>query len=44
MTSLTKLPDISKWNTNNSTNFKYIFYGCLSLTKFPDISKWNIKK
>ena len=40
--SLTTLPDISKWNTNNVTNIAYIFVGCSSLTTLPDISKWNI--
>ena len=26
--SLSSLPDISKWNTNNITNIVYMFYGC----------------
>ena len=36
--SLSSLPDISKWNINNIN----MFYGCLSLSSLPDISKWNI--
>ena len=39
--SLSYLPDISKWNTNNITNMSSMFRGCLSLSKLPDISKWN---
>ena len=37
--SLTNLPDISKWNTNNVKNMSGIFYGCSSLSNLPDISK-----
>jgi len=40
-TSISSLPDISKWNTNNVTNMNYMFYRCLSLSSLPDISKWN---
>jgi len=39
--SLSSLPDISKWNTNNVTNMSSKFYGCSSLSSLPDISKWN---
>ena len=39
--SLTSLPDISKWNTTNVTDMSYMFEGCSSLTSLPDISKWN---
>ena len=39
--SLSSLPDISKWNTNNITDISSIFSGCLSLSSLPDISKWN---
>ena len=39
--SLSSLPDISKWNTNNVTDMSYMFYGCSSLSSLPDISKWN---
>ena len=38
---ISKLPDISKWNTKNVINFKAIFCGCDSLSILPDISKWN---
>ena len=41
--SLSSLPDISKWNTNNCTNMSEMFYGCSSLFSLPDISKWNTK-
>ena len=41
--SLTSLPDISKWNTNNVTNMSYMFNGCKSLTSLPTISKENNK-
>ena len=40
--SLTSLPDISKWNTNNVINMSSIFCKCSSLSSLPDISKWNI--
>ena len=40
--SLTSLPDISKWNNNNITNMSGMFDGCSSLSSLPDISKWNI--
>ena len=39
--SVSSLPDISKWSTNNVTNMSYMFDGCLSLSSLPDISKWN---
>ena len=39
--SLSSLPDISKWNTYNVTDMSYIFHNCSSLTSLPDISKWN---
>jgi len=40
--SLSYLPDISKWNINNIKKIKCLFEGCLSLSSFPDISKWDI--
>ena len=40
--SLTSLPDISKWNTNSVTNISGMFSRCSSLSSLPDISKWNI--
>ena len=39
--SLSSLPDISKWNTNNINNMSGMFCRCLSLSSLPDISKWN---
>ena len=42
--SLSSLPDISRWNTNNVTDMNSIFYGCSSLSSLPDISKWNTNK
>ena len=39
--SLSSLPDISKWNTNRVRYMSYMFYGCSSLSSLPDISKWN---
>ena len=39
-----KIPDISKWNTNNLENISYLFNDCSSLNLLPDISKWNVKK
>ena len=39
--SLSSLPDISKWNFNNVIDMSYMFYGCSSLSSLPDISKWN---
>ena len=39
--SLSFLPNISNWNTNNVTNMNCIFSGCSSLSSLPDISKWN---
>ena len=41
--SLSSLPDISNWNTNNITNMSNMFEGCSSLSSLPDISKWNTK-
>ena len=39
--SLSSLPDISKWNTNNVDNMSKMFIYCESLSSLPDISKWN---
>ena len=39
--SLTVLPDISKWNTSNITDMSHLFDGCSNLISFPDISKWD---
>ena len=40
--SLSSLPDISKWNTNNVTDMSNMFSRCKSLSSLPDISNWNI--
>ena len=40
--SLSSLPDISKWNIVNVNNMEYMFCGCKSLLSLPDISNWNI--
>ena len=42
--SLSSLPDISKWNTNNVTDMSWMFRNCSSLQSLPDISKWDINK
>ena len=39
--SLSSLPDISKWNTNNVTDMNHMFEYCSSLSSLPDISKWD---
>ncbi len=39
--ALTRLPDISKWDTSNVNNMSYLFYGCSSLTSLPYISMWD---
>ena len=39
--SLSSLPDISKWNTNNAIDMSGMFSNCSSLSSLPDISKWN---
>ena len=39
--SLSSLPDISKWNSNNVTDMRCMFSECSSLSFLPDISKWN---
>ena len=36
--SLKKLPDISKWNTNNVENISSLFANCSLLKELPDIS------
>ena len=42
--SLSSLPDISKWDIQNATYLNSMFYGCKSLASIPDLSKWDIKK
>ena len=41
--SLKKLPDISRWNTNNVNDMRGIFLNCESLIELPDISKMEYK-
>ena len=36
---LSSLPDISKWNTNNVTDYEDIFDQCVKLSKIPNIFK-----
>ena len=42
--SLSSLPNISKWKTQNVTNMSCMFYVCSSLSSLPDIPKWDILK
>ena len=39
--SLTSLPNISKWNTEQVTDMSFMFCSCALLTTLPDIWKWN---
>jgi len=41
--SLSSLPDISKWNTNKVVYLSGIFTKCTSLISIPDISRWKIQ-
>ena len=41
--SLSSLPDISKWDTKNITNLANLFSYCSKLSVLPDISTWNTK-
>ena len=40
--SLSSLPDISKWNSNKFLNMSGLFANCSSLYFLPDISNWLI--
>ena len=42
--SLSQLPDISKWNMKSAQKINFIFSNCSSLKSLPDISKWNTSK
>ena len=42
--SLSEIPDISKWNVPKVQKINGIFKECLSLSELPDISKWNVNK
>ncbi len=39
--SLSSLPNISEWDTNNVTNMSNMFSWCSSLSNLPGISKLN---
>ena len=39
-TSLIKVPDLSKWNSEKIDYMNYMFADCFSLANIPDISKW----
>ena len=39
--SVTYLPDISKWNISNVHNISGMFSQCKNLISLPDISKWS---
>ena len=41
--SLSSLPDISKWITNNVIESSLMFSKCTLLISMPDISKWKTK-
>ena len=41
--SLSSLPDISKWNTNNVINMNYIFDNCILLLNITNLQKNNDK-
>ena len=43
-TSLSIIPDISKWNTAKVTNMSCMFYNCSSLLSLPDLLEWDISK
>ena len=40
---LIRLPDISKWKTDNINDLSELFYDCENLSSLPDISKWKIQ-
>ena len=40
--SLSLIPDISKWDVRNITNMNSLFVGCKSLIDIPDISNWKL--
>ena len=39
--SLISLPDISKWNLNNSIDISGMFLNCSKLKTLPDLGKSN---
>ena len=40
--SLSRMPDLSKWDVSNVNNMSKMFALCSSLVEFPDISKWDV--
>ena len=42
--SLTKLPDISKWETNNVEDMSSMFSNCSNLKILPNITIWDTRK
>ena len=42
--SLSILPDISKWDTNNVINMSLMFCNCNNLLSLPDLAEWNTNK
>ena len=42
--SLSLLPNKSKWKTKNITKMNSMFDGCISLSSLPDISQWATNK
>ena len=42
--SLISLPNILKWNTDNTGYMGNMFEKCSSLISLPNISKWNTNK
>jgi len=38
------LPNIGKWNMENTTDISCMFAGCTSLIYLPDISNWKTHK
>ena len=42
--ALSKLPDISKWDTSNVIDMNHMFEYCNALSSLPDISKWDTSK
>ena len=41
--SLSSIPNITKWNIKGIINIEEIFMNCSSLSSLPDISKWKIE-
>ena len=41
--SLSSLPDISKWKTDKVNEVLLMFAKCTSLISLPDLSEWNTK-